>query len=277
LGFFEKLFGADEGDRPKEKSDDGKPERASPQPSASPGGASEPASAPGASGASGASAEAPREPAAPARVARVMPADIAAEFGAGGRVPREVRALVDAAVQHVERTALGFEQVLAGIQTLTGMLQATAKSAARGDQERKQQFLELRAHLTSETDRLIGSMRDDVTREASVELFKAVLPALDEVDHVLRQSEAGAEVRAESVRIVRRRLRDALSRLGIEETPVAPRETTFDAEFHEGRPYEGDPEAIAGLAPRVVVDVERNGWTGFGKVLRHALVTVVKE
>jgi molecular chaperone GrpE (heat shock protein) len=271
LGFFEKLFGADEGDKPKEKSDDGKPERASPQPPSSPGAAD------GAPAAAGASAEAPREPAAPARVVRAIPADIAAELGAGGRVPKEVRALVEAAVQHVERTAQGFEQVLTGIQTLTGMLQAMAKSAARGDQERKQQFIDLRAHLTSETDRLIGSMRDDATRDASVEVFKAILPALDEVDHVLRQSEAGAEVRAESVRIVRRRLRDALSRLGIEETPVAPRETAFDAELHEGRPYEGDPEAIAGLAPRVVVDVERNGWTGFGKVLRHALVTVVKE
>ncbi|WP_437727551.1 nucleotide exchange factor GrpE [Sorangium sp. So ce861] len=184
---------------------------------------------------------------------------------------------MSAVAQHIERTARGFEQVLDGVQTLTGMLQAVAKSAARADQERRQQFLDLRAHLTAETDRLACSMRDDVRREASVEVFRAILPALDEVDHVLRESGAGAEVRVESVRIVRRRLRDALSRLGIEETPIVCRETMFDAELHEGRPYEGDAEAVAGLAADVVIDVERNGWTGFGKVLRHALVTVVKE
>jgi molecular chaperone GrpE (heat shock protein) len=120
-------------------------------------------------------------------------------------------------------------------------------------------------------------MQDEARREASVEVFRAILPALDEVDHVLRENAAGAEVRIESVRIVRRRLRDALSRLGIEETPIVRRETVFDAELHEGRPYEGDTEAVAGLAAHVVVDVERNGWTGFGRVLRHALVTVVKE
>jgi molecular chaperone GrpE (heat shock protein) len=262
VGFLDKLFGADEGDKPKEKPDDGRAERAG-GPSAAAHRAAEP--------------QAAGDQRAPGAPEEALPAELADAFGPGVRVPREVRALVNAIVEHVERTATGFEQVLEGVQTLTGMLQAVAKSAARADQERKQQFLELRAHLTTETDRLIGSMRDEATREASVEVFRAVLPALDEVDHVLRENEAGAEVRAESVRILRRRLRDALSRLGIEETPIARRETTFDAEVHEGRPYGGDLEAIAGLAPHVVVDVERNGWTGFGKVLRHALVTVVKE
>ena len=263
MGFLDKLFGADESDKPppKEATDDLKAERAA-APASSPPRAAEPQGA-------------KRAPAAPAGVS---PAEIAEVFGGGARVSREIWNLaVTTAVEHVERTKLGFEQVIEGVQTLTGMLQAMAKSEARWDQERKQQTLDLRAHLTTETDRLIASMRDDVARETSIEVFKAILPALDEVDHVLQENEVGSEVRAESIRILRRRLRDALSRLGSEETPIAKRETAFDAELHEGRPYEGDPEAVAGLAPRVVVDVERNGWTGFGKVLRHALVTVVKE
>jgi len=259
VGFLDKLFGSDEGDKPKEKSDDAKAERAA---------ASSPAAA---------AQRAPAGPVEPLSAEPEEPVEPMDVLDPTIRIPRELRTLVNAVVQHVDRTAAGFSQVLEGVQTLTGMLQAVAKSASRADQERKQQFLELRAHLTTETDRLIGSMRDEVTREASVEVFRTLLPALDEVDHVLRESEAGAEVRAESIRILRRRLRDALSRLGIEETPITRRETTFDAEAHEGRPYEGDPEAIAGLAAHVVVDVERNGWTGFGKVLRHALVIVVKE
>jgi molecular chaperone GrpE len=155
------------------------------------------------------------------------------------------------------------------------MLQATAKAAARSDQERKQQFLDLRAHITGETDRLAEALREEMTRESAIELWKAIVPALDEIDHVLREEALGETRGAPSVRMVRRKLRDALSRIGIEEIAVEDGVTEFDPHVHEGTPHDGD-QGGEKLAAGTVARVERAGYTLGDRVLRCARVAVVR-
>ena len=180
----------------------------------------------------------------------------------------------------IEQLARGLDAVMkieAAVQPLVGMLQATAKSISKSDQDRKQQFVDLRAHLTGEIDRLADTLRERVAREASIDVWKAVLPALDDIDHVLRETAEGGEIRgADSLRMVRRRLRDALSRLGIEEIRVEEGVTIFDPIFHEGKPYEGDDATVNALPKGTAVRVERMGYAAGDAVLRCTLMTVVK-
>lgn len=193
------------------------------------------------------------------------------------RLPLEGDAdMVNAALGHVARAVDAVARIEAAVQPLVGMLQATAKSSARSDQDRKQQMLELRAHITGETDRLAETLRAQITREAAVEVWRALVPALDEIDHVLREAPTLGETRGlESLRLVRRKLRDAMSRLEIEELSVEERVTQFDPELHEGKPHDGDGDDAAGLSAGTVVRVERTGYAAGDRVLRCAQVTVV--
>jgi len=177
-------------------------------------------------------------------------------------------------VDSVGRALDAFARIEAAVQPLVGMLQATAKSAAKSEQDRRQQNLDLRAHITGETDRLAETLRERITQESAIELWRAVAPALDELDHVLREEALGEARGVESVRLVRRKLRDAFSRLGIEEIAVEPRITQFDPHLHEGQPHDGD-DAPAGLAAGTVTAVRRTGYVLGDRVLRCALVTVV--
>jgi molecular chaperone GrpE (heat shock protein) len=192
------------------------------------------------------------------------------------RLPLEgAEAIWNSLVEHVILGGEAIARIEAAAQPLVGMLQATAKANARSDQDRKQQFLELRAHITGETDRLAETLRAQITREAAVEVWRALLPALDEIDHVLREAAALGEARGlESLRLVRRKLRDAMSRLEIEELSVEERVTQFDANFHEGKPHDGDAEDTAALPAGTVVRLERTGYTVGDRVLRCAQVTV---
>jgi molecular chaperone GrpE (heat shock protein) len=175
-------------------------------------------------------------------------------------------------VEQLMKAVDAVARIEAAVQPLVGMLQATAKSGARSDQDRKQQLLELRAHITGETDRLAETLRAQITREAAVEVWRALVPAIDEIDHVLREAPARG---LESLRLVRRKLRDAMSRLEIEEISVEERITQFDPELHEGKPHDGDGDDAAGLAAGTVVRLERTGYAAGDRVLRCAQVTVV--
>lgn len=176
----------------------------------------------------------------------------------------------------VDRGLDAFARIEAAVAPLVGMLQATAKTAAKSDQDRKQQFLDLRAHITTEMDQLAEKLREQITREAAIEIWRSVVPALDELDHVLREEKLGEAKGMDSVRMVRRKLRDAFERLGIEEIAVEERQTQFDAHLHEGKPHDGDAGNVGGLAAGTVTRLERTGYTLGDKVLRCAMVTVVR-
>lgn len=193
------------------------------------------------------------------------------------RLPPEITEdLVSSAVDQVLKATSAVARIESAVQPVVGMLQAIAKSVARSDQDRKQQFLDLRAHLTGETDRLVETLRAQITREAATEVWRALVPAVDDIDHVLREAATLGETRGiESLRLVRRKLRDALSRLEIEEITVEAGISQFDPELHEGKPHDSDGDDAAGLSAGTIVRLERTGYTAGERVLRCALVTVV--
>lgn len=221
--------------------------------------------------------EAPAEIAADERAAKTERPEGAARIERPRRPPADADvARVSIVMEHVTRAVEAIARIDAAVQPLVGMLQATAKAGARSDQDRKQQFLELRAHITGETDRLAETLRAQITRDAAVEVWRALVPALDEIDHVLREAPALGETRGiESVRLARRKLRDAMSRLEIEELSVEERVTQFDPERHEGKPHDGDGSDAVGLSAGTVVRLERTGYAAGDRVLRCAQVTVV--
>jgi molecular chaperone GrpE (heat shock protein) len=181
-------------------------------------------------------------------------------------------------VEHVTRAVEAIPRIEAAVQPLVAMLQATAKTGSRSDQDRKQQFLDLRAHITQENERLAEALRSRIVEEAAVEVFRGVVPAMDEIDHVLREKTIADGRGGDSIRLVRRKLRDALSRLGIEEIPIEEGVTDFDPELHEGKPHDGEGDDDAGgLAAGTIARLDRIGYMAGDRVLRCALVTVAKQ
>jgi molecular chaperone GrpE len=165
------------------------------------------------------------------------------------------------------------EQAVGGI---TPMVQFVAKALEKSVKQREQQFLELRAHLTGEIDKLASSLRVDTARAASLEVFKALLPVLDDLDQVLRASK-GDEKGIKSLAMLQRRLKDGFARFGIAEIPVEEGKTHLDPELHEARPWDGDPARAAGLEPGTIVELAVTGWRQDGKLIRPAKVLVSEE
>lgn len=149
------------------------------------------------------------------------------------------------------------------------MLQFMAKAQERA-------FLDLRAHLTAETDRLAAGLKADAARDAALALLKDVLPAIDEIDEVLRALGSRMDAAGSSaLGSVRRRLRDSFERMGISEIRVE-RGTPFDPAIHEGIPST-DGEAIADLPPQSVVAIHRAGFRAGDRLVRAPIVTITPE
>jgi molecular chaperone GrpE len=165
------------------------------------------------------------------------------------------------------------EQAVGGI---TPMVQFVAKGLEKSVKQREQQFLDLRAHLTGELEKLAASLRVDSARAASLEVFKALLPALDDLDQVLRASK-GDEKGIKSLGMLQRRMKDGFARFGIVEIAVEEGKTQVDPELHEPRPWDGDAARAAGLPGGTVVEVGQAGWRQDGKLIRPAKVLISEE
>jgi molecular chaperone GrpE len=151
------------------------------------------------------------------------------------------------------------------------MLQFTAKTLEKSDRARDQQFMDLRAHLTTELDRLGATLRLDAAKQASLDVFKALLPSLDDIDHVVGESEKDAKG-VQSLVMVRRKMKDAFAKLGIEEIPIEEGKTAFDPAVHEGEPDAG--ERSKGLAKGTIVQTMRAGYKVGDVLIRSARVVV---
>jgi molecular chaperone GrpE len=164
----------------------------------------------------------------------------------------------------------GIGRLETSVQQILPLLQYMGRSFDKMDR----QFVDLRGHFTKELGGLAASLRADAMRDAAVDVFNALAPALDDLDHVLVESKADDARGTQTLRIIRRRLREALSKLGIQEIAIEERVTPFDPEVHDGEPYDGSPEALDGLPPGTIIKVARAGYRAGERLLRSSKVSV---
>jgi molecular chaperone GrpE (heat shock protein) len=214
---------------------------------------------------------APGEEPAPPAPAAVPPA---AERPVHSAAVAEALQVLTGELAAIDEKLARVNAIETAVAGLLPMVQFLAKAVDRSDRARDQQMVELRAHLTAETDRLASTLRLDAARSASLEIFSAILPALDEIDDVLRaygdRAEAGTGIAA--LQALRRRLRDTFERLGIRELGGIERGVPFDPTLHEGVPC-GD-DVAAGVPSGGIVDVTRVGYRHGDQLIRAARVLV---
>lgn len=103
---------------------------------------------------------------------------------------------------------------------------------------------------------------------ASAELVRDLLPVLDNLDRALAVNHAGAGGLREGVELVRRQLRDTLTKHGIEE--LDPLGEAFDPAFHEAVQRRESDEVVE----NTIVEVLQKGFLMHGRLLRAAMVVV---
>lgn len=161
----------------------------------------------------------------------------------------------------IDHQLQGITRVEAAVGGMNGMVQFVAKGGEKRDRE-------LRAHITTELEKLGATLRMDAARQGAIDVFKTVLPSLDDLDHVLSQEDN------KSIAMVRKKLKESFAKLGIEEIAIEPMKTRFDSELHDGEPYRGDEEAAKALEDGTIVVVERAGYKACDVLLRAAKVRV---
>ena len=206
------------------------------------------------------------------------PGDGAPAPDSAAPVPRaqvaEALALLAAELHALDERAAALARIETAVAGLVPMVQFMAKANERSDRARAEQHTELRAHLTAETDRLASSLRLDAARAAALELFTQLLPAIDEIDDVLRAHGERADAPGlAALGSLRRRLRDTFDRLGIRELGAIERGAPFDPAIHEGVPCVDDG-AAAGVPSGGVVALTRAGYRLGDHLIRAARVTV---
>ncbi len=185
----------------------------------------------------------------------------------------ELLHVIDDRLESIDEALEGSARVEKAIASLAPMLQFTAKTIEKSDRARDQAFLDLRAHLTTELDRLGSSLRLEAAKQASLDVFKAILPALDDIDHVVEESDKDAKG-VQSLVMIRRKVKDAFAKLGIEEIAIETGKTAFDPAHHEGEHDAADAERSKGLAKGTIVQVTRSGYQVGDVLIRSAKVVV---
>ena len=161
----------------------------------------------------------------------------------------------------IDHQLQGIARVEAAVGGMSGMVQFIAKGGEKRDRE-------MRAHITTELDKLGATLRLDAAKQGAIDVWKSVVVSLDDIDHVLRHEEN------KSLAIVQKKLKDSFAKLGIEEVPIEEGVTHFDSELHDGEPYKGDEESAKAFEKGVIVHVERAGYRSGGVLLRAAKVLV---
>ncbi len=169
-------------------------------------------------------------------------------------------------LQTIDFRLESLQRIEAAVSGMTAMVQFVAKGSDKRDRD-------LRAHITSELDKLGATLRLDASKQGAVDLFKGVVPVLDDIDFVLR--ECGEEKESKgmaSIALLQKKLKDAFAKFGVEEIVITPGETLFDSELHDGEPTKEAQEQA--IAKGTIVSVSRAGYVANGVLLRAAEVRV---
>ncbi|MEW6183787.1 MAG: nucleotide exchange factor GrpE [Bacillota bacterium] len=174
------------------------------------------------------------------------------------------------AADEPERKADGITKTLAvspeqRIEELEGALGVTENKA----QEYYQQLLRLRADFEN-LRRRVNKEREEFLHLAGEALVAALLPVLDDFERALKSPGDKIEDFLAGLEMIHRRLSETLTREGLEVIPTVG--DVFDPTRHEAVAFEE-----AGEGPEnTVVEEFRRGYVFRGKVLRPALVKVVR-
>ena len=200
--------------------------------------------------ASGAGAPSPEAEAAAGREAT-------AAAGAGAEHGRRRHRAHDAEarVKDLEKAQAEKEQELAARQ-------AEAREYLEGWQRERANFENFRKRMARELD--------DAGIVAKVELIRAVLPAMDNLERALGDNTADVTVVRKGVQLTYDQLRSALEKHGLTEVPAAGQ--PFDPNVHEAI------GAVEGTehAPDTVVEDLQKGYTFGERLVRPARVRVAR-
>ena len=113
--------------------------------------------------------------------------------------------------------------------------------------------------------------RIEIIRSAGEDVFKLILPLIDDLERALRANENASDVKAvnEGVKLIHQKISTALSSNGLEEMKALG--TEFNPDLHEA--ITNVPAATEELKGKVVEVIEK-GYLLNGKVIRYAKVVV---
>lgn len=186
----------------------------------------------------------------------------------------------DKMLKQILQTHSALQEMLQTIPAELSRLHASfamlARQVASNDVKLDVSLETFRGQLNSQIEKLRASLASDLLdRTVERVLLSAASPSLDDIDAILRNSEASTTDALEALEMVKRKLLAAFQLLGVEVIPVLPGKTLFDETLHECI-HIASPEDPLGrsLSGGTIVRVYRNGFTLRGQVIRRASVTV---
>lgn len=116
--------------------------------------------------------------------------------------------------------------------------------------------------------RRVERERLDWSLAGQIEVVRALLPVIDDLELALKATGAG-QAWVDGLKLVKDKAITSLSSLGVEEIAC---DSLFDPELHEALAT----VAIEGKASGQIIEVLRRGYLMKGRVIRHAQVTVAQ-
>ncbi len=136
--------------------------------------------------------------------------------------------------------------------------------------ETKDRLLRLYSEFENYKKRTLKE-RIDLVKFGGEEIFKSMLPVLDDLERAMQSMETATDVEAlkNGVNLIHSKLKNTLAQKGLEE--MKPVDEPFDSDVHEA--ITNMPVEDASKKGKVV-DVIEKGYALHGKVIRYAKVVV---
>lgn len=136
--------------------------------------------------------------------------------------------------------------------------------------EEKEKYLRLYSEFDNYRKRSVRE-RNDLTKTAGEEFFRAVLPVIDDFERALKAADNTGDINAiaEGVQLIYSKFKSILKQKGLEEMEAAGK--LFDADVMEA--ITSIPAPNEDLKGKVIDEIEK-GYSLNGKVIRYAKVVI---